>query len=217
MALQAYRTPEQTEIDIETISRLLLQGKKAYEIVEVLNSRADISYKVNLTQVNADIHAMRKALHERTIDNINYVRTVELEKLSLLEAEAWKAWEISKAPKRKQESKSTAKTKNTVKYDEFGDRQDANNNSELTPDELQATVMEESSSGDPRHLEIVLKSMALRAKLLGLYAAKEDNVQSKDEKPGVLIVLPTNDAPTKPFDENEFDNIVNRSIKKLNR
>lgn len=205
------RTPDQQEIDLNTIAELLLRGRTAYEMVDILNARDNVAYQVNLASVQADISKLRNVMRKKTLGNLEELRATELAKLDLVEREAFIAWEASKKNKRKQQSTSTAKTTKTINYDSSGEI-DNSESAGLTPDELQATVIEETSSGDPRNLEIILKTISLRAKLTGLANMQTAVVGSQQSsQPVTYVILPDNNKPSVQFNPDEFERIVQKA------
>lgn len=151
---QNKRTPEQRAYDLAFETDLFLKGYSyreiAFRLNEDLRSRGLI-YNITHAGVFQD---MKKAMIEwkkERFDNIDEYINQDLKKLDKMENAAWDAWEKSCTGKErvkvKKESVSKDKPNDTTVYDE--------------------ETMNETSSGNPRFLDILLNIQQRRAKLLG--------------------------------------------------
>lgn len=138
------RNEQQRERDIATAGQLFCKGWSYQAIADHINERNAANgdnYTLTRMTIYKDIKGL---LDEWRRDNADTAQTyiyIELQKLDIMERETWKAWEASK----------TGQSKEKIKR---GD----NNFKETT---------KETTAGDPRFLEIMLKIQQRRAKLLG--------------------------------------------------
>lgn len=132
------------------VALLYLQGKRMYEIVETLGTG------VTFAMVKRDIEDIRREWRETRIDSLNEYMMKEIEKIDLVESQAWEEWHRSKLDA---ETKITEAEADEI---EMG---------KLTP--KKATVKKQGQTADPRYMDIILKCSDQRAKLLGLYVTKQ--------------------------------------------
>lgn len=133
------------EETIHKISQLYLKGMTPKEVATQLD--------LSIVTVRRYTTALNKRWRESAVRNIDEAKNRELEKLDVLEAEYWKAWEESK--------KGTARRKEgTMK------RKGAKENFLETGE---SEIL--SSPGDPKFLDGVARCIKQRAELLGLNAA----------------------------------------------
>ncbi len=136
------RTKAEREEALIVVARMFRQGYTHNEIAKVC--------EVSRPQVIYDLKTLHKRWSERTTLDLDVIKRGELEKLDLLEREAWQAWEASKQD-------------DVTKTDEYrtGDT-DTKKNGALSREVRRGQV------GDPRFLERVQAAQTARAKLLGL-------------------------------------------------
>jgi predicted transcriptional regulator len=96
------RTPEQREEDLVVITRMYLQGKRQYEIAEVIG--------VTREQISYDLKEIRTRWRESTLVDFNEMKQRELEKIDLLEETYWAAWQRSIQEKTKTRTSKTGDT-----------------------------------------------------------------------------------------------------------
>lgn len=177
------RTVEQREADKRFCADLFVKGYTYRQIAEKLNAYNEengLDYKLTYKTIFMDINQVLVEWKKERFDCIDNYIQLELKKLDKMEVELWQAWENSKGSKRK--------TKIT------GGRVD---NGVATGGELAERTLE-TTDGDPRYLDLLLKIQDRRAKLLGYNAPVKLDVYSqppKEENPEEakydISVIPT--------------------------
>jgi hypothetical protein len=107
---------------------------------------------VNRSTVSRDLKALNDRWKEAGVRDLDAAKGQELERIDLVEREAWEAWEKSKR------GRETTTTEQTTGGD--GER-------------TKAAVRKEEEHGDPRYLAGVQWCVEQRCKLLGLHAPTE--------------------------------------------
>lgn len=100
-------------------------------------------FGVSQPLITADLKAIRKEWMKSGIRNFDEALNKELKKLDILEREAWAAWTLFMQP--------TATTRATQQHGKI---------------KAEKTIRERT--GDPRYLQIVMRVIEMRCKLLGL-------------------------------------------------
>lgn len=163
---QNKRTREQIESDMLFETELFLKGYSYREISERLNkynSDRGFNYTITHAGVFKDMQKAMVQWKKERFDNIEEYIQQDLKKLDRLEQTTWEAWEKSCTGKErvkvKKESVSRDKPDDTTLYDE--------------------ETVNETSSGNPRFLDILLNIQQRRAKLLGYDAPVKVDVSGK--------------------------------------
>ena len=165
------RTVEQREADKAFCANLFVKGYTYRQIADKLNEanrENGLEYTVTFKTVFNDINAVLAEWKKQQFTDISNYMQLELKKLDKIEVELWTAWENSKGSKRKTKIKN-----GTI------------NNGIATGGELAERSLE-TTNGDPRYLDLLLKVQERRAKLLGYNAPMKVNVYNeppKDENP----------------------------------
>lgn len=165
------RTVEQREADKAFCANLFVKGYTYRQIADKLNEanrENGLEYTVTFKTVFNDINAVLAEWKKQQFTDISNYMQLELKKLDKIEVELWTAWENSKGSKRKTKIKN-----GTI------------NNGIATGGELAERSLE-TTNGDPRYLDLLLKVQERRAKLLGYNAPLKVNVYNeppKDENP----------------------------------
>lgn len=148
------RTSEQRTVDLVLETDLFLKGYSYRDIamrVNITNEQKGLQYTITYGQVFQDMKRAMIEWKKERFDNIDEYINQDLKKLDKMENAAWDAWEKSCTGKErvkvKKESVSKDKPNDTKVYDE--------------------ETMNETSSGNPRFLDILLNIQQRRAKLLG--------------------------------------------------
>lgn len=131
----------------QQVATLLWQGKPYAEIAATLG--------VSMRQVQRDVADLRRrwtAIHDADLAEH---RAELLEQLRVTFGEAFQAWQDSRQPKR------TTKVRQ---------RESRTASGETTQE-----VREETTAGDPRFLDIMVKTIAQRGRLTGAIQASDDN------------------------------------------
>ena len=165
------RTVEQREADKRFCAELFVKGYAYRVIAERLNEynhENGLEYSVTYKTVFMDIQQVLAEWKKERFKDIDNYMQLELKKLDKMEVELWQAWENSKGSKRKTKIKN-----GTI------------NNGIATGGELAERTLE-TTDGDPRYLDLLLKVQERRAKLLGYNAPVKVDVYSappKEESP----------------------------------
>lgn len=141
---------EKAEV-LKTITRLYIQGYY----------QSDIAKQVNISQqqVSRYINKIINEWKNSDLININEHKKKELEKLNVIESEAWQAWHNST----KEKLTKIARNKNEV---------------------TEKTVKSEDNYGNSIFLKIVLDCIDKRCKILGLNAPVQASAKLKAEITG---------------------------------
>ncbi|UFK27423.1 hypothetical protein [Elizabethkingia phage TCUEAP2] len=192
------RNAEQREYDILFCSNLFLRGYSYREIQKALNedlAKRETGYTIALSMVYYDLQQALIEWKRERFDNVDDYVTQEIRKLDKMEVEAWNAWEASKTGKARTKSRNSKKP-NKVDA-EVNDPGYYGYTEEAT----------ETSSGNPRFLDLLLNIQQRRAKLLGFDAPIKIDI------PGVN----RNDGAEKPkYDANAVpDDLLFAVVDKL--
>lgn len=150
----------------EQIAELRLKGVTLVKIAEKVG--------ISLPTVKRELRKLEAEWKAQAAANIEEVKARELQKLDLLEAEAWAEWERSKKDW----------VKKTVQDGKGGGKR--------------AKVESGGQCGDPRYLQVILGIRERRAKLLGMDAPSKVAATSpdgKEERPMGFFPVP---PPTTP-------------------
>lgn len=156
------RTKTERERDYLIETEMYLKGKYLAEIAKEIG--------VSTQQIHYDLKVIQKRWSKQTILNLDEHRIKELGKIDQVERELWAAWELSK-----EEVKTTTISKaKDITQDKNG---------KLTPGGVDKTSRTEDSQGNSKYLELVLKCIERRCKILGIDAPREHRVTGKDGGP----------------------------------
>lgn len=147
------RTKEQIEFDRAFCADLFLRGYPYREIAKRLNddlAKRKMGYRLTESMVYYDIQQLLISWKRDQLESIDQYVTAELQKLDKMETEAWNAWELSKQKK----------TKNKTKKAGNG----------LMGRQIMTEKATETTSGNPRYLDLLLNIQHRRAKMLGFDA-----------------------------------------------
>lgn len=147
------RTKEQIEFDRAFCADMFLRGYPYREIAKRLNedlAKRKMEYRLTESMVYYDIQQLLIAWKRDQLESIDQYVTAELQKLDKMEVEAWNAWELSKQKK----------TKNKTKKAGNG----------LMGRQIMTEKATETTSGNPRYLDLLLNIQQRRAKMLGFDA-----------------------------------------------
>lgn len=161
------RTVEQREADKTFCADLFVKGYTYRQIADKLNEanrENGLEYTVTFKTVFNDINAVLAEWKKQQFTDISNYMQLELKKLDKIEIELWTAWENSKGSKRKTKIKN-----GTI------------NNGIATGGELAERSLE-TTNGDPRYLDLLLKVQERRAKLLGYNAPMRVNLYNEPPK-----------------------------------
>ncbi len=160
------RTREQIEFDRAFCADLFLIGYPYREIAKRLNddlAKRKMDYRLTESMVYYDIQQLLISWKRDQLESIDQYVTAELQKLDKMEVEAWNAWELSKQKK----------TKNKTKKAGNG----------LMGRQIMTEEATETTSGNPRYLDLLLNVQHRRAKMLGFDAPIKIDI------PGVNVTV----------------------------
>ena len=140
----------------ERVARLYLQGQTQRQIAKVVG--------VSQTQVCFDLQAIREEWRKSALMNFTERQAQELAKLERLEAEAWDAWERSKA----EQLQTYAETEQTLPAD--GEPAAAPVPRKPRTKRSKSSIRKTQSAGEDRFMEVILKCVERRCKMLGIDA-----------------------------------------------
>lgn len=147
------RTREQIEFDRAFCADLFLRGYTYRDIAARLNAdleKRKLNYRLTMPMVYYDIQQMLIEWKRNQLESIDQYVTAELQKLDKMEVEAWNAWEISKQSKKKNKTKKGGNG--------------------LMGRQIMTEEATETTSGNPRYLDLLLNIQQRRAKMLGFDA-----------------------------------------------
>lgn len=144
------RTPSQVERDNLLVSNLYLKGISQSEIAERTG--------IDQATVSRTLKSLQSEWQSRSIMNIDERKRMELERIDLVEREAWVAWDKSKGKRTEQLTRSKGRPS----------KQDPTK-MEMQP-QIDVQNKQWESDGDPKYLSIVMQCVERRCKILGIDA-----------------------------------------------
>lgn len=147
------RTKEQIEFDRAFCADLFLRGYTYRDIADRLNAdleKRKLNYRLTMPMVYYDIQQLLIAWKRDQLESIDQYITAELQKLDKMETEAWHAWDLSKQSKKKNRTKKGGNG--------------------LMGRQIMTEEATETTSGNPRYLDLLLHIQQRRAKMLGFDA-----------------------------------------------
>lgn len=162
--------------DQALVAELDLKGFSNMEITHYLNNRSGVDYTLSPSQVAYDKKKGRQGYLERTLEATRDIVMEELEKLRLVEREAWRGWE--KSLDAVEEVREIAQIRRMVDEEAEWD------------EELFVTTVERfvaKQSGNPKFLDVMLKVTDRRARLMGLYINRAHLVM--EERKSVAVKM----------------------------
>lgn len=146
------RSKIQREQDLLSTSRLYLMGHTQRAIAEKIG--------VSQNQIFRDLGEIKKRWRMQALDNVQEVVNRELEKVDLLESEAWIAWERSKEKKT-----SISREKNQVSLGKDSAKDDMPAD---MPAQMKMVHKEEERDGNPAYLAQVQWCIKTRLEIFGV-------------------------------------------------
>ncbi len=145
------RTKVEREHDLQVESELYLKGQSFRAIAVYMNDQ--FKRKVNHVTVFNDIKLVIQQWEESRNAMIDHHKSIELEKLNILERTYWEAWEKSQTDTTISQTKKKGSPKSI--------------------DNIEKIENERYNTGDPRYLQGIERCIEQRCKILGLNAPKE--------------------------------------------
>lgn len=161
------RTKGEIERDLVDIASMFLQGKSTRNIaIELSSSR---SYSICHTGIYAEIKKLLKAWKETALQDVSEHVATELQKLYLVEQQAWKSHFNSMGPTKRLTTKKSPSKDNQKQGKTY-------------------TELEESENfANPAWMNIILKCIDKRCKLLGLNKEKETSGTTFNQQINVTL------------------------------
>lgn len=150
------RTKFEQERDMADVAVMLLRHRTVTEITDWICAHRP--YKLGMDAIRRDIRKVNERWRENAFVAIDARKAMELEKLDLIEREAWKAWEDSKD--------ETLYKSSTKKEKEVGSTDDGAKI--LDSGDSIKTVSTRSNYGDARFLQLVMTCIDKRCEILGI-------------------------------------------------
>lgn len=166
------------EMRMQIVAPLWRKNWSELEIRDEVMKRLNLETLSSRT-IHEDIQRLCKELREARMEDTEAVVSAELHRLDLVIRSAWEAWEASL---QNTEQKRT-KRKGLPKKDKEG-------NETITTLFIEQTKEENAGRGEPRYLDIILRALERRQRLLGL-----DRV-SLDLSGGITAQLEITHAPS---------------------
>lgn len=136
------RTNAEREADLVRVSELYVKGYNYQQIADNLS--------LTRRQVEKDVSALMTRWQHSYVEDIHMYKVAELEKINLIEKEAWVAWERSKGGKK-------INTKTLQESDQFGRSRTS-------------SITDQESHGDIQYLQTIQWCVNQRARILGIFA-----------------------------------------------
>jgi len=193
------RTPEQREADLRICEEMFIKAYSYQQIadeVNRINHAKGLTYTLKRVQIFRDMQKMLAEWKKERFDKLDDYIQSELRRLDKMEKELWEAWEQSKTGKQKTKTK---KERGGLK-----DRKEKENDIMYRDIDVSEESVE-TTTGDPRYMDLLLDVQQRRAKLLG-YEPKT-NIKMDLHKP---------DAATEREDsEYNFEDIPEDMLAKM--
>jgi len=139
------RTQFQIDRDRQYIAGLYLRGYTQAQIAETINADPKRDYTLTQQTISNDLKRIREAWLTSALMDFNEAKAQELARIDQVEREAWAAWERSQEDA---ESKKMVEAGSNTRYE----------------------AQTKGQTGDPRFLELVMKCVDRRCKILGVDA-----------------------------------------------
>lgn len=188
------RTKFQIEKDREQIAKWYLQGWTQAKIAEELG--------LSRTQITYDLRVIQKQWVKNTTFALDEYKGKELAKIDVVESEAWEAWEKSKEQYKRQYESFKGIKKIT----------DENGIDKIQPQYVDKSIETENQYGNSKYLELVMKCIERRCKMLGIDAPSKFEHTGKDGvqlETKIVVNLPT--QMNKPDNNNNEGNNGNEN------
>ena len=154
------RTDLEIARDRALISELHYKGFTDHEITEHLNNRPGIPYNLSRQSITRDRKELLNQLNEEGLENTNLWLQEEIFRLTVIEKEAWDAWQSSSDP-------VTSKKINKVLREHFDEETNEIIDSEMITKSIEELVTDQKR--EPKWLQIILDCVEKRSRLRGLY------------------------------------------------
>lgn len=154
------RTDLEIARDRALIAELHYKGYTDHEITDHINNRPGIPYQLSKQTIFRDRKELLDQLNQEGLDNTNLWLQEEIFRLTVIEKEAWDAWQKSADP-------VMSKRINKVLREHFDKETKELVDSEMITKSIEELVMDQKR--EPKWLQIILDCVEKRARLRGLY------------------------------------------------
>jgi hypothetical protein len=169
----AKRSPQQRERDLELISEGVVEGLTQIEITGRLNAlRSPDGYTLTPQQISRDVQLLVQRWRKQGMVNLEAARDRQIAELRQVRRVAWAEWRRSGEEKQSTETEISTSGNPDPTAPPAAQRQ-------------RARSRKEGRLRDPRYLEAILRSLEKEARLLGLDAIDQgqlDVLQREAEK-----------------------------------
>jgi hypothetical protein len=161
------RTAEQIKEDRVLIAEQYVKGRTQHEIARWLCEK--YPFPLSRSLVAREIGIIQEEWHRRSTEAISRIKARQLSAIGQVERTAWERFEAScKAAERRLQEKQSAKS-----------APDKEGKTEALGEKQVARVTQENRDGDPRWLELVLKCVERRCKILGIDAPQTLDIDAE--------------------------------------
>tara|TARA_R110000824_G_scaffold153760_1_gene325485 strand:+ start:137 stop:739 length:603 start_codon:yes stop_codon:yes gene_type:complete len=178
------RTPAQRSLDLLAIVAFLQEGLSPQEITDELNGDEARKYQLSVSSIYRDITEVRTGLGKLTEEQAQDMKGLELTDIQWIIRQAKGSWEKSKKGSKRTRTKKT----------ESGRQRP----------QTEAMVETIDKPGDPKFLDVILKAMERRAKLLGTDSPSRHQLSGPDGGPIPVEEMDLEHA------ENAFSDIIQK-------
>jgi hypothetical protein len=197
------RTPAQREADLVLMQEWHVEGLTYRQIADKL-VEIGRPYKLSFGMVRNELKKIEKLWREQAIDKVEHEKMRMLYGLKKQERELWAQWEASKKPKTRQ-----TLTKTTGASGKEG--------APAAPERETKQGVQESTTGNPAFMNMLLANYDRRAKLLGLDAPSKNEHTGKDGGAIITENLNLNAETPVEFTEEEQDALIARAVARVQK
>jgi len=204
------RAPQRREFDRQLMIPLMLQGMGPTAIMRSLETQGT---RLSIKVVSDEMEAIRKLWRESVLEGMSYYVVRELDRLDVIEMEAWNQWKqsigVTERETLRQKGIYVGAQRldgNPLTTEEVDEVMRSNTNITAAPSvvkreankgdkndtllaEFEKTNTSEERLGDPRYLAVVMKCTEMRIKLLGLEQGAKIEAPEDDRTDPKLVLL----------------------------
>lgn len=162
------RTDEQREVDLIETATMYVKGWRQDQIAKYISEHRP--YSLTSAQIGYDIRTIHERWVHAQLINMDEAKARELSKIDKTESAAWEAWEKS------------LQDENIIESTRIEDNAAAVRNPKATT-YTRGKVNKRSKPGlgNPKYLEIVLRCIDQRCRVLGVYAPEKLDISWREE------------------------------------
>lgn len=175
------RNNYELERDRALVAEFALQGLSDRVAAEKLNARPDVVYTISKSTVARDRQINLERLREKALIPTDESLQLQMARISLVEREAWEAWQRSKQPQI--EKREIQKLREWIEEDD----EEKIKQSEMVMEVIDTLTRDQI--GDYRYLDLIGKMIDRRAKLEGQYTERVQMQIHKKEEVDVNVKM----------------------------